>query len=73
MKLIDLMEDDDPRYDSEADVVTGTSLHSIRKHNLTLRHINKLKRMRVVKAIETQSEKEVLGVMYGIPDEPPQQ
>lgn len=40
-----------------------------RKPKLTLRNINRLKKIRATKEIEMAQKKDLLGVMYGLPEE----
>jgi len=70
MKLIDiLLENDAPRYNSADDSYGKSRIKSTKKHTLTLRHLNQLKKMRIVKGFEHQDRIELLGTMYGLPDE----
>jgi hypothetical protein len=74
MKLIELLaEGDNPRYDSSRDSYSRSNFKSTQKHTLTLAHINKLKKMRVIKGFEQEDRAELLGIMYGLPDEQEQQ
>ena len=62
--------DDTPSfYDPETDQFDQAHLDDTRKPKLTLRMVNRLKKMRSVKALETVKKQELLGIMYGIGDE----
>lgn len=54
------------RYDSKNDNSKATD-GDTRKPRLTLRAINKLKKIRAAKELEMAQKKELLGVMYGQP------
>lgn len=75
MKLIDLMEDDSQetpesgRYDPQEDNLRKASLEQTRRPRLTLRHINKLKKMRAAKEFENVKQQKVVARMYNEPAE----
>ena len=58
-------------YDPAEDRYTRRELSDTRKPKLTLRDLNRLKKMRALKQLEQLQRQDILGVMYGIPDEPP--
>lgn len=66
-------EDEDngnSRYDPSEDAITHANLDDTRKPRLTLRMINRLKKIRSTKNLEMAKKQELLGIMYGIkPDE----
>lgn len=65
-----LKENDEPDtslYDPAEDKVRQAQLDDTRKPSLTLRMINRLKKMRASKRIEHATKKEFLGIMYGKP------
>lgn len=55
------------RYDPENDKVNKFNIMDSRKNKLTLRDINKLKKMRTVRKIENMNRKKILGAMYITP------
>jgi hypothetical protein len=57
-------------YDPSADKFNRRELSDTRKPVLTLRHLNRLKKMRALKQLEELQRQDILGIMYGIPDEP---
>ena len=59
----------DARYEPENDSFTRQELGNTRKPKLTLRMINRLKKIRATKAVEMAKKDELLGVMYGIKPE----
>jgi hypothetical protein len=68
MKLINLFEDTDDnpgRYDPQQDTFTQRSPHDNRKPTLTLRRLNRLKKIRATKKLEQLKREDLLTVMYG--------
>lgn len=66
----DLLEDSDPKqtghYDPEDDQFNRTEMSDTRRPRLTLRHINKLKKLRATKDLENAKKEGLLGIMYGL-------
>lgn len=72
MKLLEFMNAQEIStgfYDPAADQYTRRELSDTRKPTLTLRHLNRLKKMRALKQLEQLKRQDILGVMYGVPDE----
>jgi hypothetical protein len=73
MKLFELAQDDvwndaaNGHYDPNADKINNRSLGDTRKEKLTLRKINKLKKMRALDRMENLKREDLLAVMYGEP------
>lgn len=59
----------DARYEPENDEFNRQELGNTRKPKLTLRMVNRLKKIRATKAVEMAKKDELLGVMYGIKPE----
>lgn len=73
MKLFELDQGDVSTgyYDPAADKHTARKLGDTRKPKLTLRMINKLKKMRALNQLENLKRQDLLAVMYGVPEEDP--
>ena len=71
MKIYELAQEDVTTgyYDPNADKLNGRELSDTRKPVLTLRAINKLKKMRALQSLENLKRQDLLGIMYGQPDE----
>ncbi|AXH72752.1 MAG: hypothetical protein [Caudoviricetes sp.] len=54
-------------YSPEDDKINKLNITDTRKSKLTLKDINKLKKMRIAKNIENASKKQILGIMYAVP------
>jgi hypothetical protein len=54
-------------YDPADDNYSVQKLHSTRKPVITLRHLNKLKKMRSAKTLENLVRRDLLAMMYGPP------
>lgn len=67
MKLFEFDEEDltTAFYDPAADKQTRRDLSDTRKPRLTLRCINKLKKMRALKKLEDLQQQDLLQIMYG--------
>lgn len=65
-----LFEEDDNLeygyYNSDEDSYNTSSLNKPSKQKITLRMINRLKKMRRTKNLEKSLKRELLGAMYGI-------
>jgi hypothetical protein len=68
-KLYELDHDSIDRYQPDQDNVEKKSFGDSRKPKLTLKMINRLKKIRASKSLEMHSKKKILGVMYGVPAE----
>jgi hypothetical protein len=66
-----LKEFSDPNmaYDPAQDVNNKRTLSDTRKPRLTLRHINKLRKMREAKKLEMADGESNYASMYGMPEE----
>jgi hypothetical protein len=60
---------DDGRYDPAQDEFDRADLGDTRKPKLTLRMVNRLKKIRAAKAIEMAKKDELMGVMYAVKPE----
>lgn len=72
MKLFELDDDQETAagyYDPNADKMNQAHLGDSRCRVLTLRDINKLKKMRAKDRMEAEKKKDLLGVMYGLPED----
>lgn len=56
-------------YDPEDDKINKLNITDTRKNKLTLKKLNKLKKMRIAKNIENNNKKQILGIMYATPVE----
>lgn len=65
MRIRDLMEDVADFYDPTDDEYNKADIQYTRKPRLTLRMINRLKKMRSVKELEMSKKRELLSTMYG--------
>ena len=59
-------QDENTRYDPSEDEITGRSLDDTRKPKLTLKMVNRLKKIRSTKNLEMTKKQELLGIMYGL-------
>jgi len=55
------------RYSPEDDSITGIDIEDTRKPKLTLKMLNRLKKIRSTKNLEMTKKQELLGIMYGNP------
>lgn len=71
MKLFELddQETSSGYYDPNADKMNQAHLGDTRRKIVTLRDINKLKKMRAKDRMEAEKKKDLLGVMYGLPED----
>lgn len=67
--LVDDLDNSNMRYDPEQDSINKRNILDTRKNKLSLRMINKLKKMRIAKNIENINKKKILGIMYTVPAE----
>lgn len=56
-------------YNPEDDKINKLNITDTRKNKLTLKNLNKLKKMRIAKGIENTNKKQILGIMYATPVE----
>lgn len=64
--LLELEQRDLGRYDLSQDAVERQNPGDTRKPRLTLRKINRLKKIRATKDLENAKQENLLGIMYGI-------
>lgn len=69
MKLYEFDQSDSPYYDPNEDKINVRKVSDVRKPVLTLKQLNKLRRMRAYEKLETLKRNDLLGIIYGIPDE----
>jgi hypothetical protein len=72
MRLLEFLDQQDLEtaiYDPSQDEVTNREPNDTRKPVLTLRHLNRLKRIRALNKLEGLKREDLLGVMYAAPDE----
>lgn len=62
----DTNDDDAGFYDPNEDAVMGHNLEDTRKPKLTLKMVNRLKKIRSTKNLEMTKKQELLGIMYGL-------
>jgi hypothetical protein len=55
-------------YDPSQDNVTARKLGDTRRPSLTLRKLNRLKKMRAMRTLEKLKRQDLLAVMYGQPE-----
>lgn len=67
--LSDDLSNTNMRYNPEEDTINKINLKDTRKNKLTLKMINRLKKMRIAKNIENINKKKILGIMYSTPPE----
>lgn len=60
------VDDQASRYDPQADEFTRQHIGDSRKPKLTLRMINRLKKIRSAKDLEMTKKQDLLGIMYGV-------
>jgi len=58
-------ENGNSRYDPSQDSITHQDIGDTRKPKLTLKMINRLKKIRSTKNLEMAKKQELLGIMYG--------
>lgn len=66
-KIVENEEPDTSLYDPAQDELRLAHIEDTRKPSLTLRMINRLKKMRASKRVEHVQKQEFLGIMYGKP------
>lgn len=70
-EFVDQQDIDTALYDPSEDEVGVRVPNDQRKPTLTLKHLNRLKRVRALHKLENLKREDLLGVMYGIPEEEP--
>ena len=66
-------EDIDPSYqDNDEDMIQQRHIHDSRKPAITLKVLNKLKKMRAAKDLENLQRGDFMQIIYGIPEEQPE-
>lgn len=56
-------------YDPARDKIDARLPTDTRKTKLTLRHLNRLKKLRALERLEDMKRQDLLGIMYAIPDD----
>lgn len=72
MRLLEFLDQQDYEtalYDPSQDEVSMRVPNDTRKTVLTLRHLNRLKRLRALDKLEGLKREDLLGIMYAAPDE----
>jgi hypothetical protein len=72
MRLLEFLDQQDLEtalYDPSQDEVSNRVPNDTRKPVLTLRHLNRLKRLRALDRLEGLKREDLLGIIYAIPDE----
>ena len=72
MKIFEFIEQNDidtAVYDPSQDQVSNRVPNDVRKTKLSLRHLNRLKRIRALDRLEKLKREDLFGVMYSLPDE----
>lgn len=71
MKLVELAQDEIETgyYDPAEDRIERRNPGDTRKPVLTLRKLNRLKKMRALHTLDDMKRQDLLGVMYGIPED----
>lgn len=67
--LIELEDRDIGYYDPAEDDLSRAFISDTRKPKLTLRHLNRLKKIRATRELENAKKQELLDVMYSVQDE----
>ena len=57
-------------YTPQDDKYSQLQLDDTRRPRITLAHLNKLKKMRAARQLENLVRRDVLGLLYGAPEEP---
>lgn len=72
MRLVEFLEQQDidtAIYDPAEDEVGVRNPGQTRKPRLTLKHLNRLKKIRALRKLENLKREDLFGVMYAAPDE----
>lgn len=70
VEFLDQLDIETAYYDPAEDEVNRRTPDQTRKPVLTLRHLNRLKRIRALNKLEGLKREDLLGVMYAPPEEP---
>jgi len=70
LEFLDQLDYETAIYDPSQDEVSRRVPNDTRKPVLTLRHLNRLKRLRALDKLEGLKREDLLGVMYAPPEEP---
>lgn len=73
MRLNEFSDQGNFGYDPVNDRLSRAELDDTRKPRLTLRHINKLRKMREAKKLDLKDERQLYQTMYGIPPAAPEE
>jgi hypothetical protein len=73
MRLLEIEASDAEFYDPADDQFSIMKLKNIRSPHLTLKHLNKLKKMRAAKKLEDLVRSDTLELMYGTGSDDQQQ
>ena len=60
----------DGYYDPKSDLVSATRQDDTRKATVTLKDLNRLKKMRAQKKLQALKREDLMSVMYAIPEGP---
>jgi hypothetical protein len=72
VKLLEFLDQKDIEtavYDPAQDQTGVRTPADTRKPRLTLRHLNRLKKIRALRKLENLKREDLLGIMYSAPDE----
>lgn len=72
MKLIEFLDQQDlstAYYDPSQDEVNNRVRNDTRKPALTLKHLNRLNKIRELERLKAIQREDLFGVMYALPDE----
>ena len=67
--LIELEDRDIGYYDPAEDDLSRAFVHDSHKPKLTLRHLNRLKKIRATRKLDNLKKQDLLDVMYSVPEE----
>jgi len=68
-EFLDQQDLDTAIYDPSRDEIGVRTMSDTRKQKLTLRHLNRLKKIRALQKLENLKREDLLGIMYAAPDE----
>ena len=72
MRLVEFLDQQDIEtaiYDPAADEVGVRNPGQTRRQKLTLKNLNRLKKIRALRKLENLKREDLLGIMYASPDE----
>jgi hypothetical protein len=72
VKLVEFLDQQDLEtayYDPSEDELETRTPSDTRKQKLTLKHLNRLKKVRALRKLENLKREDLLGIMYAAPDE----